>query len=283
MRIQKVGIYWNPEKPNAVCFAARLAKAFLSRGVAVCADARLKREMDLEQVEETEGYAGCDLLAVFGGDGTLIGALNEAVEREIPLLGVNLGRMGFLTETEPESLERDVYAIVRGEYSLDERMLLEASLPSGDAALALNEISILRKADSIGVTELEIRCDGELVDRISGDGVLIAAPTGSTAYSLAAGGPIVAPGLDCIVVTPVCAHSLRSRPFVLKPESLVEVRPTGARGGASVYADGKPVGFVDPGASVAIARAKRKAVFIRLRPDSFFGLMRQKFADWAQE
>lgn len=282
MQIQNVGIWWNPDKQNAVCTAARLAEAFQKRAVSVFADEKLANATKSTWMHVTNDLSMCDLIVAVGGDGTLISGLRCAAKTDIPLLGVNLGRLGFLAEVEPDEIEAAVQALVEGKYTLEERMLLEADFGDGWEELALNEFSFSRKGSAVGIAEMEIFCNGTLVDRIGGDGVIVAAPTGSTAYSLAAGGPIIEPGLNCIVVTPVCAHSLRSRPCVLSAEAIVEVRSTGHRSPLEAFADGSCV----PHSSVErvrIRRASRKALFVRLKPYAFFDLLRKKFADWSHE
>lgn len=282
MQIQRAGVWWNHEKKNAVCIAKHLAEALRKRSVSVFADETLAKETGFPWIHVTNDFSSCNVIIVIGGDGTLISALYSAVASGVPLLGVNLGRMGFLAEAEPGQIEVVTEKLVRGEYALEERMLLEADSGNGYSALALNEFSFIRTNSAVGIAELEVYCDGALIDCIGGDGVIVAAPTGSTAYSLAAGGPIIAPGLSCITITPVCAHSLRSRPCVLPPDVVVEVRSTGRRASVEAFADGKPmdVGTVE---SVYIRRSAQTALFIRLKPYAFFDLLRQKFVDWSHE
>lgn len=282
MQIRSIGIWWNPEKQNAVCTAASLIESFQKRSVSVFADEKLAKETGCSDIHVTNDLSNCDVIVAIGGDGTLISALDSAIPGGIPLLGVNIGRLGFLAETEPAQIDDAVQALVDGEYTLDERMLLEADFGGGKCERALNEFSFSRKGGAVGITEMEIRCNGALVDRIAGDGVIVAAPAGSTAYSLSAGGPIVAPEVECILVTPVSAHSLHSRPYILPADSIVEVCCTGRRAPAEAFADGRPAGTgcVD---RVLIRKAAQKALFIRLKPYAFFDLLRKKFADWSHE
>ncbi|MDO4739871.1 MAG: NAD(+)/NADH kinase [Eubacteriales bacterium] len=283
MQIKKIGIWWNPSKPNAVCIAGRVAEAFQKREMSVFSDERLTKESCCSGINMTNDLSCCDVIVAIGGDGTLISALDKAVPFDIPLLGVNVGRLGFLAETEPSQIEQMAQALSEGRFSLERRMLLEADFGNGSVRRALNEFSFGRAGSAVGIAQLEVYCDGDLVDRISGDGVIISAPTGSTAYSLAAGGPIIAPGLDCIVMTPVCAHSLRSRPYVLAPGSVVDVRSTGLRSPLDAFADGRPVSSGKEIGNVRIRRSEKDALFIRLQPYAFFDLLRQKFADWSHE
>lgn len=282
MQIRNIGIWWNPEKQNAVCTAACLIESFQKRSVSVFADEKLAKATGCGDIHVTNDLSKCDVIVAIGGDGTLISALDSAIPGGKPLLGVNVGRLGFLAEVEPAQIDDAVQALVDGRFTLDERMLLEAEFEENRIMLALNEFSFSRKGGAVGIAEIEISCNGAVIDRIAGDGVIVAAPTGSTAYSLAAGGPIIAPGLDCIVVTPVCAHSLRSRPCILPPDSVIEVRSTGRRAPMEAFADGRPAG--EGGIErVVIRRSQEKALFIRLRPYAFFDLLRQKFADWSHE
>jgi len=282
VQIQNIGIWWNSDKPNAVCTAASIAESFQKRGMSVFADEKLAKEAKCGGIHVTNSLSCCDVIVAIGGDGTLISALDNAIAHDIPLLGINLGRLGFLAEVEPAQIDMAVQSLVDGRFELEERMLLEANFGAGFTHCALNEFSFSRMGGAVGIAQLEVLCNGSLVDRIGGDGVIIAAPTGSTAYSLAAGGPIVAPGLNCIVVTPVCAHSLRSRPCILPPDAIVEVRSTGQRSPVEAFADGRPVlcGQID---KVTIRKSEKKALFIRLKPYAFFDLLRQKFADWSHE
>ena len=143
------------------------------------------------------------------------------------MLGVDLGRVGFLSEVEPDDLEEDFERLFAGEGTMENRMIMEIEGEDAQSLFALNEICIMRRGRSVGILSVELMVNGTLLDRISGDGLIVASATGSTAYSLSAGGPIVSPGLDCFVLTPVCPHTMSARPFVASAGDRISVRVLG--------------------------------------------------------
>lgn len=267
MAFRTVGIWLNDGKPGVQTVAQRLRAALEARGMRVLPDC--------------SHLADCDLMMVLGGDGTFLRAFEAALPCDIPMLGVNLGRIGFLSEVQPGSLEQDADLIAAGAYTIESRMLLEARTASGHKAFALNEVAFNRSDSSVGVLSLRVTLDGGMVDRFSGDGLIVATPTGSTAYSMAAGGPIVAPGLDCMLLTPICPHTLAARPIVISDRQEVSVSVLGDARRARVIVDGRLVITPDDGA-VTVRRAGRDIRFVRLRPHSFFELLRGKLSDWTE-
>ena len=222
-----------------------------------------------------------DALVSLGGDGTILRGVQYAAQWNVPLLGVNLGRKGFLAEIEPQGLEEALQRLIAGDYALEERPLLSASF-GGERWLALNDVVVSRGgyARLIGIETL---VDGEMAGRYLADGVIVATPTGSTGYSLSAGGPVVSPRVDCMVVTPICAHSLQHRPIVVGGSSAIRLAlDNDDEQTASLQVDGQSRATLTGGMSVEIARSERKARFIRVQPEQFFGLVRGKLAEWSQ-
>lgn len=279
MDILRAGVLWNPTKGDGLPVAMRLRSLLARHGARVCADAKLARILECESLPE-DGDPGCDVLFVLGGDGTLLSALDHAVPYEIPMLGVNLGRMGFLTEVQPEGLEEDVERLFAGNFRFEERMLME--MENGPrAAYALNDVVFARKTVGVGILSLETKVNGLPVDRLSGDGLVVASATGSTAYSLSAGGPIVAPGMDCFLLTPVCAHTLNARPVVAPADGSVSVRVLDKPHDACAVFDGRfrfDMSAEAPG--ITIRRSRRVARFIRMRERNYFELLRNKLSNW---
>ena len=278
MEIQRVGILWNPEKAGGLAVAKRLTEALERRGVSVRLDKALAAHLGRASARD---FSGCDLLAVLGGDGTLLSAMDIAIPLDLPMLGINLGRLGFLSEVEPENLERDLDRLLMGEGTLEERMLLQIEGEDADRMVALNEISIMRRGQSIGILSLELEVDGVVIDRISGDGLIVATATGSTAYSLSAGGPIVSPGLDCFVLTPVCPHTMNARPVVAGADTRIVVRVLGDPSSTHAVLDGRrtlALGARRPG--ISIVKAEKKARFLRLNQRNYFDLLRRKLSQW---
>jgi len=266
MAFGTVAIWQNDAKPGVQAVARRLRAALSAKGMRVLPDC--------EHLDE------CDLMMVLGGDGTFLHAFEAALPRDIPMLGVNLGRVGFLSEIQPDHLEQDVEALAAGQYTFESRMLLEVRTASGQSAFALNEVAFNRSDSSAGVLSLSVSARGGMMDRFSGDGLIVATPTGSTAYSMAAGGPIVAPGLDCMLLTPICPHTLAARPIVISDREEVCVSILGDRSRARVIVDGRYV--LQPDGAVAVRRAARNIRFVRLRPHSFFESLRGKLSDWTE-
>lgn len=222
-----------------------------------------------------------DALLSLGGDGTILRGVQYAIAWGVPLLGVNLGRKGFLAEIEPDDLENALTRLVKGDYAIEERPLLSARI-NGEEWLALNDVVVSRGgyARLIGVTT---RVDGESAARYLADGVIVATPTGSTGYSLSAGGPVVSPHVDCMVVTPICAHSLQHRPVVVSGDSLIRLElDTDEEQTACLQVDGQNRAVLTAGMSVEVGKAKEKVRLIRMTQERFFHLVRGKLAEWSK-
>lgn len=281
MAQRRVGIWYNDSKENSLEAAYQLVGVLRRHGVKPVMGPMLAQALG-ETASRQEDFAGCEFLCVLGGDGTLLAAVDAAMALDLPMLGVNLGRVGYLSEVQPENLARDVGRALAGEGWLDRRMLLRATTSDGGSALALNEVAFNRSENSVGILALEVSAGGAMVDRVAGDGLVVATPTGSTAYSLSAGGPLVAPGLDCILLTPICPHTLRTRPVVVSADQAVQVRLMEQRGGAHVLLDGfKPLVLPSQDPTVTIRRWERTVSFLRLGHLNFFDLMRDKLSDWS--
>jgi NAD+ kinase len=233
--------------------------------------------------------AGTDCLVVLGGDGTFLRAASALAKVDVPVLGVNSGRVGFLSKAEPDALERVLGELVAGSYTLEARMMLEArvhrrgvaaGLADGDEAngpfAALNDAAVVRGAQ-VRVIHLEISIDGSHVATWLADGVVVATPTGSTAYSFSVRGPIVSPSVDCLLVTPVAAHMVFDRTLVLDPGEQVILEVLGEVDGL-LSADGRETIGLSVGTRVRIRAADTPFRLVR-RDDapSFLGLVREKF------
>lgn len=274
-----VGIWYNGSKDGVFETAACLVRAIERAGAYPVMDGALCRRIGHEAA--CEDFAACEFLCVLGGDGTLLAALDVALPLGLPLLGVNMGRVGYLSEVQPENIERDVQRALSGESFIERRMLLEASTSAGERGLALNEVSFNRAEGTVGILALEMSAGGAVIDRLAGDGLVVATATGSTAYSLSAGGPVVAPGLDCVLLTPICSHTLHARPVVVSADQVVTVRVIDDRSRAHVLLDGrKPISLPEGDPRVTIRRAEATAAFLRLEDRNFFDVLREKLSDW---
>ena len=278
MDIRTVGVMWNPKKSAGLPVARRVINVLEGHDVALRLDASLASAF---RRESATSFADCDLLCVLGGDGTLLSALDVAIPNDIPMLGVDLGRVGFLSEVEPDDLEEDFERLFAGEGTMENRMIMEIEGEDAQSLFALNEICIMRRGRSVGILSVELMVNGTLLDRISGDGLIVASATGSTAYSLSAGGPIVSPGLDCFVLTPVCPHTMSARPFVASAGDRISVRVLGDASATHAVLDGRrTLELSEERSQITIVKSMRTARFVRLRERDYFGLLRKKLSQW---
>ncbi|MDG3012882.1 NAD kinase [Rhodococcus sp. D2-41] len=227
-----------------------------------------------------DAAVGCEMVVVLGGDGTFLRAAELARSADVPVLGINLGRIGFLAEAEAEHLDEALAQVVRREYRVEHRMTLDVSVRTDGQILgrgwALNEMSI-ENGPRLGVLELLVELDGRPVSAYGCDGMLVSTPTGSTAYAFSAGGPVVWPELEAILVVPSNAHALFARPMVISPYSVVAVDVDPAGHGAVVYCDGRRTIEVPAGGRVEVVRGRRPVKWIRLDSAPFADRLVRKF------
>ncbi len=242
-------------------------------------------EPDVQTIGEADTDAcaeGCELVVVIGGDGTLLRGAEFARTWDVPLLGVNLGHFGFLAEAEQADLDETVARIAARDYRVDERMTLAVTVRDGSGAVvadgwALNEASI-EKAAHNRMLEMVVTIDDQPLSRWSCDGVVAATPTGSTAYAFSAGGPIVWPGVEALLVVPLSAHALFARPLVVAPSTPVGFQMLNDSADAAVlWCDGRRSVELPPRATVTVRRSDRAVRFARVSPDSFTRRLVDKF------
>ncbi len=224
---------------------------------------------------------GCELVVVFGGDGTLLRAAEFGRASQTPMLGVNLGHVGFLAEAEPENLAATVERIAARDYGVEERMTLDVAVIVDGAVVsrgwALNEAAV-EKASRERMIELVAEIDGRPLSRWGCDGVVFATPTGSTAYAFSAGGPVVWPEVDALLLVPISAHALFARPMVVSPRSVLAVDViTGARGAGVLWCDGRRAIDLPPNARVQVCRGEQPVLFARLHAAPFADRLVAKF------
>ena len=281
MSVRCIGIYWNSSKSLGLSVAERLIRMLRRRGVGVCLNADLNAIMGLTDCL-VDRFDRCQLLIILGGDGTILSGLDYAIENDLPILGINLGRLGFLTELETNELDAGaIDRLLTGDYAVDTRTTMMVEGWDYRKYFALNDIVITRATSSVRILSLEYQANGAMVDCISGDGLIVATATGSTAYSLSAGGPVVQPGLECFVLTPICPHTLNARPVVVSADERITVRMLDDRGGAQAVLDGRRAIILDrEQPEITIRRSVRQARFVRLNEKNFYGLLRSKLSEW---
>ncbi|MDD4716283.1 MAG: NAD(+)/NADH kinase [Oscillospiraceae bacterium] len=284
--MKKVVLISNPYRDKGLKTALRAQKILNEVGIesAICLTHPVKtghtipQEIIHQNIDEL--LQDADMLISFGGDGTILHAAKSANAHGVPLLGVNLGSIGFLAELEQDELGQ-LARLATGDYFLEERMMMDVWISRNGKIsyqdTALNDILII-KAAAASVIELSIRGDEVLMSQFLGDGVILSTPTGSTAYSMSAGGPVVEPTAENIIMTPVCAHGIHARAFVLAPSRVVTVqlkKPT--RKTALISVDGsKTVRITDKDLVVA-TRSQEKTRLVRLADRKFYDIFRLKF------
>lgn len=253
----KVRLHVRSGKSETGEFADRLVASFAAVGVTV-----------------TDEDAGADMVVAVGGDGTMLSAVATAVELDVPVIGFNLGTIGFLTVADPSNVEEVVDRLAAGDFGVENRMTVAATVGS-QTAVGVNDV-VIEKVDSQRLVELNVTIGAVDFVNYRADGLIVATPTGSTAYSFSAGGPLVSPGLDAFVLTPVAAHSLFSRSVVIEPDQEILVRVTRDRA-VKVSVDKSDLGEIGSGDTVIIRQGSRPAQFVTLDPPSFAGLVKSKF------
>ncbi|BBX52196.1 MULTISPECIES: NAD kinase [Mycolicibacterium] len=237
--------------------------------------------IDIEVVDAEERAAeGCELVLVLGGDGTFLRAAELARNVEIPVLGVNLGRIGFLAEAEAEAIDTVLDHVVNRDYRIEERMTLDIVVRAGGEVLdhgwALNEAS-LEKGPRLGVLGVVVEVDGRPVSTFGCDGVLVSTPTGSTAYAFSAGGPVLWPDLEAILVVPNNAHALFARPMVTSPDATIAIEIEAGGHAALVFCDGRREMLVPAGGRLEVTRCATPLKWIRLDSAPFTDRLVRKF------
>ncbi|HUP89849.1 MAG TPA: NAD(+)/NADH kinase [Longimicrobiales bacterium] len=228
-----------------------------------------------------------DILLTLGGDGTLLRGARLVADRNIPVLGINLGYLGFLTSIAPNEIDDGLARLLAGDYWLDERFMLEACVvdengKTGACYTALND-AVLHKGGFARVVRFAVYVgDREEIGSYSADGIILATPTGSTAYSLSASGPIVVPTVDCIIATPICPHSLVLRPIVLPSSEEIRIEVQDAATDLMLTVDGQDGESVAAGGALVVRKSKSSVSLVRFKGQSFFSTMRRKL-HWGLE
>ena len=220
-----------------------------------------------------------DCAIVIGGDGSLIEVARTLWEKDVPILGINMGTLGYLTEVEVNHIEEDLNQILAGDYVFEERMMLKGTLEDGTQDVALNDIVVSRKGE-LRIIHFKLFVNGELLNSYEADGVIISTPTGSTAYNLSAGGPVVEPTASLIVITPICSHALNTRSIVLSSEDEIMIEIGEGRNGSreEVYVtfDGADRMIMETGAKIMVRRADARTKILKLNKVSFLETLRRK-------
>lgn len=276
----KTGVFFNTDKTKGKSICTKLLKMLEEYSSSVfLLEYNVQDGINPDKMNEM--INSTDVIFAIGGDGTLLSAQRQVIGTDISIIGINAGRKGFLIELDEETMEQGIKKFFEGKYYIERRNTLYGCIQNIESDkiissdIAINEFSISRNGNT-GIIKISIYINGELVEVFSADGVLISTPTGSTAYSLSAGGPVVMPEVHCTLITPVCAHSLHTRPFITPDDVTIEVITQYRDGEVLLIGDGQLTMKIPDGFKVVIKKAKEKANFIRFDSKNKYTEFRDK-------
>ena len=275
--VNRVGVVVNTTKSGIGRVVDQLCELVTRQGADVLVHGDLEDGIDREIVSKEQLALDSEIVIALGGDGTILRAANLVRDSSTPILGVNLGRLGFLADSAPEQLEDAIERLLQGKYRISDRLAREATLGT-TTAFSLNEI-VIEKGVLARLIELKTWIGEVPVSSFWGNGLIVSTPTGSTSYSLSAGGPVLHPSLDSLIITPICPHSLSQRPLVVPGDQQVRVQVVAEHVDIILTADGRTVQTMTPEDRVIVRRSARRVRLIDLQGLSFYELLRRKL-DW---
>ena len=281
--LRRIGLIANPEKPRSIAVIRKAVTQLRRLGKEILCDSVTAQFAQLNKVPTATDPGAlathCDLLLVFGGDGTMLQVARETAGAGVPILGINAGHLGFLAAVQEANIADALRTVLAGRFRIENRALLEAVIHrdgSSTVQTALNDF-VLSRGLASRLIELEVAVNGELLTRYRCDGLIASSPTGSTAYSLAAGGAIVSPDADVLTLTPICPHTLSIRPVVMSLDSVVQVTLLSRRLEATLAGDGQQQTHLSTGDRVLIRRSHHVVKLLRPEGSSFFSTLSEKF------
>jgi NAD+ kinase len=280
-KIRRIGLIGNPAKTSCGRTVERAARLIRAAGRNLFCDvetAGLARLRATVCADAATLARSVDLLLVFGGDGTMLRVAREIAGSATPLLGINVGGLGFLTAVPSDQLARALKHLWKGEFNFERRAMIAAHVRRAEGqavALALNDV-VVGRGEVSRLIELEVDVNGEPLTNYRCDGLIVSSPTGSTAYSLAAGGAVVLPTAEVFAVTPICAHTLSNRSLMVPLNGTIRIRPVSPKAATILSADGEMVAGLMPGDVVTIRRSRHNVRIMHLAGSSFFEALRRK-------
>ena len=286
LQVRRIGVLVKPNQPEALQTICRLVEWCSGRGIKVSGGPRFQRERieaetgcEVEALEHAELVRGADLIVVLGGDGTMIGAARMVGDREVPVLGINYGTFGYLAEFRQEELEGALDAVLAGTYKIDRRLMLAAEVYRRGEMIEHNRVLndvVISKSALARIIEIETYIDKKFVNRFRADGLIISTPTGSTAYNLSAGGPVIYPSMNAVVITPICPHTLSNRPLVVPDDAEFELTLKTPREEVALTLDGQvgmPLEYED---RVTVRKSRTGFNLIQAHTRNYFDVLRNK-------
>jgi NAD+ kinase len=280
MKIKKVGIIANIEKENIAGFTGALKKWLEDRGIKVSLEANIAVAIGKSGGFKIEDLAPkVDLIAVLGGDGTMLRTARYVAHHNVPIVGINMGTFGYLTEVNLNETYAALELILKGDYLTEKRMMLDVKISRGKkiigSGIVLNDV-VINRGNLSRIVELETSINNQYLTTYKSDGLIISTPTGSTAYSLSAGGPIVFPGKDLIIINPICPHTLTNRPIIFPENSDLQVTLWSKESGATVTLDGQESYRISSGDVMTIRKSKYYTRLVLSPHRSYGEILRSK-------
>lgn len=279
-----VGIFPNLHKKKVMKVTKGLVSWFMAKGYSVKLSKEVAQVLNVPQLstDSDELISNIDLAVTLGGDGTLLGVARQIAPYNIPILGINMGHVGFLTEIELSDLYTDLERFNRKEYHIDVRMMLEAKVVRDKQVLkellALNDV-VITKGPFARLIRLKTYANEAYVDTYPADGLIISTPTGSTAYSLSAGGPIIKPDMDLLLLTPICPHTLQSRSIILYKDDVIKVKVLADHNEVMLTVDGQQGYKLLPEDTIIVNKSSFTTQLIRIKKRSFYDVLRKKLSE----
>lgn len=273
-----VALFANSLKKQSKSLAVGVTEFLQSQGVTVIAENEEARAFGAKPFSDVE-LQKADFMISMGGDGTILGLAHKYPALDIPILGINLGHLGFMADVPLSDLYPSLQDLINGAYMVHERLVLQAESPQKEVCFAVNDF-VVHRAQNPSLVEIAIHVDGLYVNTFEADGLVISTPNGSTAYSLAAGGPIMSPDLEAVAITPICAHTISNRPIVLMPNQEIHVQYLSEYAPVEVRADGLDYFPLQTGEVFKISRSSKKFKLVSLPRRDYFSTLRTKLG-WA--
>ncbi|HEV2864207.1 MAG TPA: NAD(+)/NADH kinase [Pyrinomonadaceae bacterium] len=286
LEVRRIGVLVKPQHPEALKTICRLVEWCAARGITLAAGPRLDRAAveretgcSVDTLDHAELVRASDLIVALGGDGTMIATARMVGDAGTPVLGINFGTLGYLVEFTDEEMGSALDAVVAGDYSLDRRLMLAADVYRGGERLlhdrVLNDV-VISKSALARIIEIETTIDRQFVNRFRADGLIISTPTGSTAYNLSAGGPVIYPSMGAVVITPICPHTLSNRPLVVPEDAEFELTLKTPREEVALTLDGQVGMPLEYGDRVVVRKSRTTFNLIQAPARNYFDVLRNK-------
>ncbi len=273
-----IGVYVNESKDKNFAVTNRLIDLLQEKGISFALHENYNSSRKVEKMPLNSLVDFADVMTVLGGDGTILQVIKECAPKNVPVVGINLGHLGFLMDFEKSELDKLLDTLLSGGFVTEKRTLIEVTLGE-NKYVALNDV-VISKGENTRLINITAKVDGALVDNYFCDGIIVSTPTGSTAYSMSVGGPILAPSVEGLIINPISSHSLHSRPIVVSSDSEITLNCSKLSSDCQLVIDGELAEKIKNNEIVKVNKSKDKATFIRVGANGFFDVLLNKLNRW---